>query len=189
MANTPVLNLEVVDFSEHGSTSYANRVEDENVVNGNQSKLDAFSGLITGSQVTRFTISTGSVSDQLGDQGVVGAEFNRSSDRVILEVVAFAASSGSGGVTRVDVQIQQGTVMPANLSSIFSNNAFKPAVSSSLGNFGPARSSTFVSGSDMVWRAGTVLAAVLDTAAGAPGPSGQKGLVVDVFWKPSGSYA
>ena len=147
--------------------------------------VNEFAGLVTGSFSLTFKTS-GSSAGLLGQNaGVIGAAYTRE-DNVIREVVAWAASSGSGGVTRIDVDIQQGVA--GNFSSIFSNSAFKPAVSSSLGNYGIARSASFVSGSDMVWRAGTLIRAQLETAAGVEAASAQSGLTVQVFYTPSGSY-
>ena len=46
-----------------------------------------------------------------------------------------------------------------------------------------------VSGSNTVWPKGTILKTVLTTVAGASGPSGQRGLIVQVHRSPSGSFA
>lgn len=155
-------------------------------LDNNLEKINEFAADLTGSMVTRFSVS-GAIVDRLSDAGFIGASFTNT-DRVITEVIAYAGTSGSGGVTRIDVQIQQGSVQPANFSSIFSNNAYKPALSSSIGNLIPVSGSTFVSGSNMLWRARSMLKVIADTAAGATGLSGQDNVTVEVFWKPSGSY-
>lgn len=144
--------------------------------------VNEFAGLVTGSFSVLFETS-GSAFDRVGQD--LGSAYTRE-DFVIREVVAWAATSGSGGVSRIDVDVQQGP--GGNFSSIYSNNAFKPALSSSLGNYGLARGNTFVSGSDMRWPAGTLIRAQLETAAGAAGLSGQNAVTVQVFYTPSGSY-
>jgi len=190
--SSPVLGLTRVDLGE-GPWTYQKAVDVENALNRERDLIDAMTGFLTASCYTMFQIS-GSAADNLGDAGGLGAEYNRVTDRVIQEVVAFAATSGSGGVSTIDIQIQQGP--GGNFSSIFgpggsSNNVFKSALSSSLGNYGISKVSNlnFVSGSNMVWPKGTLLRAVLTTAAGTSGVGGQKGLIVQVFWSPSGSFA
>lgn len=181
---TPVIGLEPLNSA--GVPPHPTRdLEEDRVSNVNCDIVDAFVGHVSASLSSLLCMSSGSASDNLDDGGVIGAAYTPT-NRIIREIVCWAHKSGSGGVSRIDVDIQQG--VGGNFSSIFTNNAFKPALSSSLGNFGLARASTFVSGSNMVWPAGTLIRANLETAAGAAGLSGQKGVTVDVRWVPSGSY-
>ena len=191
---TPSLGLQRVEITQgEAFRAYWAQVELENVLNGNRSQVDQFAAYTSASFYSMFQVS-GSTSDNLGDAGGLGAEYNRGPDRIIQEVVAFAATSGSGGVSTIDVLVQ-GTPGGTTFTSIFgplggpANNAMRPAVSASLGNYGLAKSSGFTSGSNTVWPRGSLLKCQLVTAAGAAGPSGQKGLIVQVFWTPSGSYA
>ncbi len=184
MANTPVIDLETQNIAQ-SPPHYTKDLEEDRVNNANSTKLDVWAGEVSGSFSSLLCISSGSASDNLDDGGIIGVAYTPF-DRIIREVVCWAHKSGSGGVSRIDVDIQQGP--NGNFSSIFSNNAFKPALSSSLGNFGLAKASTFVSGTNMVWPAGTLVRAHLETAAGAAGLSGQKGVSVDIRWVPSGSY-
>lgn len=61
----------------------------------------------------------------------------------------------------------------------------------SLGNYGTAKSgqTKMVSGSNMGWKAGTIMKARFTTAAGAVGGSAQKDITIQVYWTPSGSFA
>lgn len=181
MARTPVLDMEDVDLTSRPS-HFTKDLESERTIKAFRDDVDRFAGQITGSFAS-VAAPSGSASDMLGDGGVIGSFYARE-DRVIKEVVAWAATSGSGGVTRVDVAVQG----PAgDFVSIFGNNALKPAVSSSLGNYGISQVATFISGSNMRWVKGKLMRVSLDTAAGAAGVSGQKGLTVSVIWDPSGS--
>lgn len=154
-------------------------------IDDNFEAVNEWAGDVTGSLSVLF-VTSGSATEKLGAMaGELGSAYARV-DHVIREVVCWAAASGSGGVSRVDVDVQQGPA--GNFSSIFSDNAFKPALSSSLGNYGLARGATFVSGSNMRWPAGTLIRAQLETAAGAGGLSAQSGICVQVFYTPSGSY-
>lgn len=193
MSNTPVLQLTSSEWGALNEPYYIERsIEDTKQLTNNQS-IDDFAGRVTGSFETHlWSPGTGSNATILLNSGLpagyLGSAYSPI-DRVITEVVAWAATSGSGGVTRLDVQIQQGAVQPANFSSIFSNNAFKPALSSSLGNFYRISARTFISGTNMVWAASSSLKVILDTAAGdATGINGQHGINVVIRWKPSGSY-
>ncbi len=193
--NTTVMQLPVPDKASSPVNSYVDRVSDDQLLSSSLVILDQFSAVVTGTLFSTFCPTTGSVLDlniATNDNGAgfVGTEYNRSSDRVILEVVGFTSTSGSNpaGVVRCDVQVQQGAVQPANFSSIFSNNAFKLAVSGSAAN-GPVVARTFVSGSNMVWPKGTLLKVVADATNGLQaGLNAMRGLSVQVFWKPSGSY-
>lgn len=189
--NTPVLDLQVTDTAADSPLDYSSRVNDDQQLSSSLAAIDTFAGNVTGSMGFTMFMLSGSVSDMLGDSGIIGSEYNRLCDRVIQEVIAWATTSGSGGVTTIDVLVQQGSVQPANFSTIYlGNNVYRPAVSSSLGNFGMSKTgaSNFVSGSNMVWKKGSLLQAKLLTVAGAAGVSGQKNLTVQIFWKPSGSY-
>lgn len=191
-AFSPVLGLPRLEVASFDIRSYPFAVDLENSLNSGRQSLDQFAANTTSSLYSLFQVS-GSTSDNLGDAGGMGAEFNRSQDRVIQEIVAFAATSGSGGVTTIDVQVQ-GTAGAAAFTSIFgpvggpANAAMRVALSSSLGNYGIARSNGFTSGSNTVWPKGSIMRCLLTTAAGAAGISGQKGLIIQVFWAPSGSY-
>ena len=192
---TTVLQLQVPDEASAPRNSYPDQLTNDQQLSSSLVAVDQFAANVTASMFTTFCPTTGSVLDlNIGgtDQGAgfIGAEYNRSQDRSILEVIGFTSASGSNpvGVVRVDVQVQQGATQPANYSSIFSANAMKLAVSGSHAN-GPATARTFVSGTDMVWRKGTVLKAVADATSGVQaGLSAMRGLTVQVFWKPSGSY-
>jgi hypothetical protein len=188
MSYTPVLQLTSSDWQSQNENYYIERsLEDARNLSSLQ-QIDDFAGDVTASFSTQVsTALSGANVSQIVTNSILGGYLGSAyaaQDRVIKEVVAWAAKSGSGGVTRIDVQIQNGS-----FASIFSNNAFKPAVSSSLGDYGASKSTTFVSGSNMVWRAGTMIKILADTAAGdATALNGQYGLNVAVFWKPSGSY-
>lgn len=193
MSNTPVLQLTSSDWQSQNEQFYLERcLEDERNLSSLQ-QIDVFAGKVTGSFQTHFSApGSGSNATVLLNSvlpaGYLGSAFSPI-DRVITEVLAWAATSGSGGVTRIDVQVQQGSTQPANFASIFSNNAYKPALSSSLGSFYRVSATNFVSGTNMVWAASSSLKVVLDTAAGdATGANGQHGINVVVRWKPSGSY-
>lgn len=175
MANSATLNLEPV-LGASIPNDYADNVERERINTANISKLDQYASSLSASLFTMFCIS-GSTSDMLASDNYVGSEYNRVA-KTLLEVVAWAQTSGSGGVTRVDVQLQE----PGSLTwnSIFSDAALKPAVSSSLGDFGTSRATVFTTSS---WAPGCMMRCKLDTAAGAPGISGQKGLTVQIFYK------
>lgn len=194
--NTPVLGLQVPDTAGDG-LGYGDRLGDDQQLSSSLTAIDTFAGNMTGSACfTMFCPASGSVMDLSpggtdAAAGVLGVEYNRSCDRVIQEVVAFVAASGSNpaAVARVDVGIQQGTTFPANFGSIFTNAVFKPVISGSTGAYTPAKASTFVSGTNTVWRAGTLLKANVDLASGiAAGLGAMRGLTVQVFWKPTGSY-
>lgn len=183
MANTPVIDLELEDTITN-PPHYTVNLERDRVDTANGSKIDTWAGHVSASFSTILEQS-GSASDLLGNGAYIGAAYTPV-DRVIKEIVCWAHTSGSAGVSRIDVKVQQGPA--GNFSTIFSNNAFKPALSSSLGNFGLAKSSTFVSGSNMVWPAGTLIQAIFDTAAGTAGLNGQKNVTVDIRWVPSASF-
>lgn len=166
------------------------------IISGALEQIDQFAGTMTGSAFySTFCPVTGSVIDMSPGgshqaAGVMGLEYNRQSDRVVTEVVLMAAASGSNpaGVVRVDVQIQN-AANDSRYSSIFSNNAFKPAFSGSTG-FGLALASTFVSGSNQVWKKGTVMKVIADLQGGIQtGLGAMSGLQAMVYWKPSASYA
>lgn len=191
--NTTTLQLQVPDRAAVPSNDYAGEVGLDQALSSSLVLVDEAVARHTGSCVTTFMPTTGSVLDLIGGtdmgSGIMGVEYNRGCDRVILEVIGLAHASGSNpaGKAEVDIEVQQGVVQPANFSSIFTNVAFKLAHSGSHG-LGPSRASTFVSGSNMVWRAGSCLRAVIDATSGlGAGLSAMRGLTVQVFWKPSGS--
>lgn len=171
---TFTLNLEPANSAGEPYT-YPNRVEDDRIENANATSVDAFAGKLTSSFCSTFFVS-GTSTANLGMD--IGAEYSPI-NKVITEVLAFCPVSGSGGVTTIDVQRQQDGVGTAFVS-IFSNAAFRPALSSSLGNYGIARSSTI---SGTLWPAGTILKASFTTAATL-----QRDVTVVVTWKPSASY-
>lgn len=175
MANTPTLNIEHVDVTSN-PPHFTKDLETERVLNALVDDSDTWAGKVTSSFYSSVIV-TGSAEVNLGTIG----SWYTPVDRVIKEVVAWAAFSGSGGVTRVDCAVQG----PAgNFVSVFSDNALKPAVSASLGDFGIAKSSTFISGSNMRWAAGKLMRVSLDTAA----TTLQRQLTVQVSWYPSGSW-
>jgi hypothetical protein len=186
MAKSPIFQVDALSQAS-GPDRFEERVDQDRILNDLRDKLDLWAGKVTGSFCSKFERS-GSAASLLADTAqIFGSEYARE-DRLVTEVVCFAARSGSGGVTRFDVQVQQ-VPGATNFASLFSNNVFKPALSSSLGNYGVAKASTFTSGTTSPWRKGTVLKVVLDTAAGEANMlDGQDGLVCQVFWKPSGSY-
>lgn len=194
--NTSVLQLGVPDEASAPKTSYVDTLTNDQLLSGSLVAVDQFAAAMTGSACfTVFCPQTGSVLDlSIGgtDQaaGIMGTEFNPLQDRVITNVVGWSSASGSNpaGVVRVDVLVQQGAVQPANFSSIFSNNTFKLAISGSSAN-GPVSTKTFVSGTNMVWPKGTLLQAKADATNGlGAGLSAMRGVTVQIFWKPSGSY-
>ena len=160
---TSVLSLTGSELQRLNQQYYHERAAFDAAGDSTLGKIDAFAGKVTGSFQTHFAApGSGSNATVLLNSilplGYLGSAFSPI-DRVITEVLAWAATSGSGGVTRVDVQVQQGSTQPANFSSIFSNNAYKPALSSSLGNFYRVSATTFVSGTNMVWAASSSLIA------------------------------
>ncbi len=188
--NSPVLGLPRLEVASFDLRQYSVEVDLENALNQARQNIDQMVGLLTGTCYTDFHVS--SSFDGLAGGADVGSAYTRQ-DRVIQEVVAWAGASGSGGVTTIDVQVQG----PAgNFCSIFgplgaaSNAAMRPALSSSLGNYGIARSgqTLMVSGSNMVWKAGTLMKCLFTTAAGAVDGSAQKNIDVYVHWSPSGSF-
>lgn len=172
-----VLDLEPIDTASPSSLNYPRRVELDATINGNMDAVDAFAGHVTASYSTTFRTS-GVVSTLLtSDVGSAYADH----PRVITSVKAWAAVSGSGGVTRVNVLRQEDGVDSA-LVSIYSNNAFKPALSggSSHANYKVFSGGT-ISGS--LWKPGTVLVVRCDTAAVL-----MSDMTVQVNWRPSGTY-
>ena len=185
--NTKVLQLGVPDtFSVQTNDKTSELANDQLVVTAHTT-LDAFAGFTTASCCySMFVVPTGSYGylnspGYIGHQGVFGAEYARQ-DRTFVEAVAWAAASGSGGVSTIDVQV--GLV---NFQSVFASTASMLAVSASLGNYGLSKSSAWVSGSNTRWPAGMLMRAQLLTAVTAAGPSDQEVLTVQIFWKPSGS--
>ena len=174
--NTTNLALQVPDRASAAKNNFLDQVTLDQQLSASLSILDAAVGAAGLGGVTILRLE-GATSTQ-GAAGVIGSAFNDGANRSISRVVAWAQQSGSGGVSRVDVQFGLTT-----FASIFSNNAFKPAVSSSLGDFGQVSKTAFVSGSAQVWPAGTTLKAILDTVAGDATTGAQKGLVVQVIWK------
>lgn len=146
--------------------------------------IDAFAAHVTASFVTTFHYS-GSAADLL--TGDFGSAHYATADRIVTNVVCWAATSGSGGVTTIDVQKQLGAGL--GFASLFSGSAVaRPALSASVGNYGIVSTTSFVSGTSPIWSAGTLMRSVVLSAAGGTGLNGQKGLTVQVFWAPSGSY-
>jgi hypothetical protein len=183
MANTTVLDLE-----QHNSAdtplSYADRVEDDRIINSNRDKVDAWAGKVTGSFCTVFYHS-GVLSTHLGGHlgnssepygGIAVARENR----VITEVQVMAAYSGSGGVSRFDVKKQADV---SNVpSTIFSNNVFKPILSASDGAWVRKSTTTFIAGSSS-WAKDCALIVQAEAAATVASD-----VAVVVWWKPSASY-
>ena len=199
MGNSPVLGLESGSNVMNGGSGHGvyERAEGFRISEQNFDKIDSWVGKASASFVSTFFGTSGSVLDMSiagTDQGagVMGMAYNKLQDRVITDVVGFTAASGSAptGVVRVDVQVQQGAAQPANYSTIFLSNPVKLAVSGSAAN-GPVSvgSTTFVSGSNMVWPKGTCLKVGADQTANVQaGLSAMRGLTVQVCWRQSGSY-
>ncbi len=146
--------------------------------------LNAWRDALTGSLCETFQVS-GSVSDNVGLH-YGGARYNDGCDRIITSVTVQCLNSGSGGVTRFDVR--KGVPGPMDTDkSIFSHQEFRPALSSSAGDFGVGRTTTFIAASAS-WLRGEQLSCPVLAAAGAAGLSAQTGVAVRVWWKPSGSY-
>lgn len=151
--------------------------ESERVLNGWRDAL-------TGSLCETFQIS-GSISDNIGLY-IGGPRYNDGCDKIITSVTVQCLNSGSGGVTRIDVRKTNGSSLSAD-KSIFSNAVFKAILSSSAGDFGVGRTTTFVAASAS-WLRGETIACPVEAAAGAAGVSAQTGVTVRVWWKPSGSF-
>ena len=114
---------------------------------------------------------------------VVGVWYARS-PIVWKEMVAFATHSGSCGVTSIDVQQQEAA--GGGFQTIFANAAFRPNVSSSLGDYGVAKASTFLTGT---LATGLMVRAVVTSVAGTQtGADSQRGVTVQLFYCVSGSY-
>lgn len=168
-----VINLESQNTAAT-PMSYDNRLEEDRVDNANADKVGAYIGNTTASFSTRFFVS-GTVSNNLTTVLASYSPINR----ILTEVVAFSAQSGSGGVTRFDVQRQEDGVGGA-FRTVFSNNVYKPILSASAGTFTPVSTKTF---SGSLWPAGTLLKVLLDSAAVL-----QSDVTLEVFWRPSASY-
>lgn len=187
-----VLGLKRFEVATAPSLDYGTRLELEQSLNTMRDRVDLLLGMLTGSCYEEFVAS--SSFDGIAGGADVYAEYNPGPARTLQEVIAWCGSSGSGGVTTIDIQIQQGP--GGNFASIFGplggppNNAMRVALSSSLGNYGLAKQgqSSFVSGTNMVWQPGTLMKCVFTTAAGAVGGSAMKNIVTQVRWSPSGSW-
>lgn len=179
MANSPILGLEDQNYQGVVPGGYPERVEIDRVANQNKTSIDRLVGQVTSSFSTNVNVS-GNIADHIGQP--LAAAFTRA-PRIITQVVAFASTSGSGGVTELDVQISASN---GGFISIFGNAAQRANISSSLGDYGLARSA--VTGA--LWPANARMRVVAISAAGAAGvaASAQNNVTVEVFWKPSGSY-
>mgnify|MGYP001567576845 CR=1 FL=1 len=171
--NTTVLQLPVPDKASTPVNSFVDRVADDQLLSSSLVAIDQFASAVTGSMSSVVFVS-GNLAPFKTQ--VVYAEI-ANTPRVISQVVAFAQNSGSGGVTSVDVELSSSA---AGFQTIFANAAARAKVSSSLGNYGIARSAAPVTAS---WNAGALMRVVLysDTID-------QASLSVNVMWKPSGSY-
>jgi hypothetical protein len=184
--NTKVLQLGIPDTYSAQPNDLLTRAGNDQLISGAHGNIDTFAGFVTASACySLFTISTGSANDVQSStnlNGVFGVEYARQ-DRTFVEAVAWPITSGSGGVTTIDLQV--GLV---NFQSIFASTASMLALSASGGNFGVVKSSAFVSGTNTRWPVGTLMRAVCLTAAGdSKQANAQTGVSVQVFWKPSGS--
>jgi len=187
MANSSVLDLEAVDTLTH-PPHYTRDLEEDRVENANKDKVDAFAGFLTASFVETLFVS-GNVGDHVGQGSAhaLGGEFYGGliynagpSDRHIIKVTAYSRCSGSGGYTVLDVQMSSG--MPTVKESLYSNEAYKPQLTSSAGLL-VNESTVFAPGSSS-WAAGKFLGVVVDQA---PTTLGQD-LTVQIHWMPSASY-
>jgi hypothetical protein len=173
MANTKVLNLTPMDIAAY-PPHYTKDVSVESQLDLNHNKIDAWAGKVTGSFVTMFE-ATGSASTFVGAGGGIGMSYAPVA-RIIKEVIAWNAHSGSGDVTRLDMQVSSS----AGFTSIFSNAIYKPILSQSYGDGGLGKTSTFLSN---VWPASSILKALVEAGA-----VGNNKLYVAVVWAPSASY-
>lgn len=181
MAKTHVLGMSASDYAAT-QKEYTARLEEDRIHNDVKNKLDAFCGHLTSSFYEVFHVS-GAVDIHTAD-GLFydGLRYNPGPARHIQEVLAFQVTSGSGGWTRVDVQMKAG--IPTANESLFSAAANKPVFSASDGDGYVFKSSTFAPGSSS-WAAGKFLGVHLDETVTALGTE----LTVMVKWKPSASYA
>lgn len=191
---TKVLQLGVNDTASTPG-DYPDKVAQDQIESGNLATLDQSFASATGSYGCSSFYLSGSIIDNVtggnAAAGFIGAEYNPLQDRIIRETVAFVAASGSNpaGFVQLDVQVQQGTVMPANFSSIYAGAANQPVISGSDGKFAPKHGGAHVSGSNTLWKAGTILRVMGQTTSGLQGGLGAMcGLTVNIFWKPTGSY-
>lgn len=183
MANFPVLDLERPDTTSE-PPHYNVRVESDRIMSASFEKLDKFAGHTSASFHETFYVS-GALSNHLGTgTGSDGGEFYgglayAQADRIITNVVAFQRMSGSGGVTTVNVLTGSKN---NTFVSIFSDLALKPRCSASDGDFFVSSAKTFV---NEKWPAGYLLGVALDSVVDGPAAD----LTVQVYWKPSASYA
>jgi len=153
---------------------YTKDLESERVLNG-------WKDALSGSLCETFSIS-GSVTDNVGLY-LDGARYNDGCTRTITGVTIQCVNSGSGGVTRVDVRKSVPGPMLTD-KSIFSHQEFRPALSSSAGDFGVGRTTTVIAASAS-WARGEQVAVSVLASAGAAGYSAQTGLTVRIWWKPA----
>lgn len=166
--------IDLTTFPPH----YTKNLETERILNEIRDSL-------TGSFCERFPLS-GAISDNVA-LNMGGPRYNDGCDKIITAVTFQVTNSGSGGVSRVDIRKGAAGAAMGTDKSIFSHQEFRPAVSSSAGNYAVNRTTTFVEASAS-WSRGQQLEVVVLAAAGAAGLSGQTNPVVSVWWKPSGSY-
>lgn len=183
MATTPILQLNSIDLSDpaYDPRSYPARVDFDAALDTSLAAVDTFAGRLTASFCTRFYL-TASLPEAITVAPPIGVDY-ASGPRILQEVVAFAFRSGSGaGVTVFDVKMTDGA---GTFNSVFSNLAFRPALSNSLGDYGVARANVFRTAS---WDPGRIIRLDVLGTTGGTGLGAQAGVNVLVFWKPSGSY-
>lgn len=193
MANTPILGLERPDLTVYPLDSYPAKVEAERILSGSVDKLDSWAGMVSSSFVETFFVSsslanghvgtaTGSI--PLSSPGFYGGLRYAPTDRIITNVVAWQRMSGSGGITTVNV-LTGSSAGNLTFGSIFPNDAAKANVSAALGDFKVVSTNQFGS---REWLAGRLLGIQLDAVTGGT-LAVNHDLTVQVFWKPSASYA
>jgi hypothetical protein len=177
MANSKNLDLEE-QRSAGRVDDYHDQLEVDRVSNANKDKVDLFVGQLSASFSTKFYAS-GTLSTRLAPDDFYGGQAYARHDRIIEEVVITSPIIGSSGVTTIDIERQEDGVAGAFVS-IFADLVFKPILSQSVGADVP-QSTTTISGT--LWPAGTLIRAHVDEAA-----VDQADTLVEVFWRPSGSY-
>lgn len=168
-----VLGLETQNYAAVIPGGFPERVESDRIVNTNDGKIDAALGILTSSFCSTFFVS-GAISECI--MKTVGADISNLS-RTFRHYKVMSATSGSGGVTTLDVQLSSS----AGWTSIFSNDRLRPHLSSSdqvMINSG----STF---STATWSADQALRVTVKEAAGSSGANGQVGVTLVLFWKPA----
>ena len=178
--NTPVLQLQVPDTAGV-PLDYGDRLGNDQSLSSSLNGLDAFVGLLTGS-LKHHAAMSGNIATMVGQP--LGVFYVRS-PITLTEMVAWASTSGSGGVTSLDVQLSS-SLTGGTFQSVFANAANRANVSASFGNYGLASTKTFQTSSIP---AGVLLRLQVISAAGdATAPNAQNNVTADLFYKPTFTY-